>query len=83
MNNLQMLSMLSKLLSGANGKIDPKTVADASNTGDPSKLLNSLSEEDRKKVNAVLSDKEALANILKSPQAAAIMKLLSGNDKNG
>jgi len=50
---------------------------------DPQKLLNSLSEEDRKKVNAILSDKEALQNLLKSPKAAAIMKMLYGKGKNG
>lgn len=82
-NNLQLLSMLSNLMSGSNSKIDPKDVTEATKTGDASKLIGSLSEADKEKLNSVLSDKESLAKLLKSPQAAAIMKMLSGKDKNG
>lgn len=50
---------------------------------DPKKLLNSLSKEDQEKVNNILSDKEALNDLLKSPQAQAILKMLSGKGNNG
>ncbi len=59
--------------------IDPRQL----NTKDPKKLMNSLSEKDKETVNKMLSDKKALSEMLKSPQAQAIMKMLSGKDKNG
>ena len=59
--------------------IDPKLLA----TNDPKKLMETLSEKDKEKVNKILSDKEALAKMLGSPQAQAIMKMLSGKGKNG
>ena len=59
--------------------IDPKLLA----TKDPKKLMETLSEKDKEKVNKMLSDKEALAKMLSSPQAQTIIKMLSGNGKNG
>ncbi len=59
--------------------IDPKLI----NTKDPKKLLNSLSDKDKETVNRMLADKEALAEMLKSPQAKAIINMLSGKGKNG
>lgn len=49
---------------------------------DKDALLNSLSDEEREKLNSVLSDKNALEAALKSPEAKAIMKALFGG-KNG
>ncbi len=59
--------------------IDPRLL----NNKDPKKLMNSLSEEDKKTVHKMLSDKKALEEMLKSPQAQAIIKMLSGKGKNG
>ena len=59
--------------------IDPKILAEK----DPKKLMESLSKEDKETVAKMLKDKKALAEILKSPQAQAIMKALSGKGKNG
>ena len=50
-------------------------------SGDKKALLNSLSNEEKEKLNAVLNDKQKLESILKSPQAMAILKALGG--KNG
>ena len=50
---------------------------------DPQKLLNSLSPDERAKIDSILSDKEALNNILNSPKAQAILKMLSKNSNNG
>lgn len=61
---------------------DPELIK-AANEKDTAKLLDSLSEKDRKKVNELLSDKAAVENLLKSPQAQAIMKMLYGKGKNG
>lgn len=59
--------------------IDPKILAEK----DPKKLMESLSKEDKETVAKMLKDKKALAEILKSPQAQAILKMLSGKGKNG
>ncbi len=63
--------------------IDPNLIKNAAKTKDPKKLFESLSDDDKKTVNSILADKDALAKVLKSPQAAALMKMLSGKDKNG
>lgn len=63
--------------------IDPNLIKNAAKIKDPKKLFETLSDDDKKKVNSILADKDALAQVLKSPQAAALMKLLSGKDKNG
>ena len=49
---------------------------------DKDALLNSLSNVEREKLSSVLSDKKALEEALKSPEAKAIMKALFGG-KNG
>ena len=58
-----------------------KDILSAAKSGKTDKLINSLSNEDKQKLNEILNDKNALNEILKSPQAAAIMKALGG--KNG
>ena len=68
---------------GFNGNIDSKKIKEAAKHKNPEKLLNSLSNEDRDKINRLLSDKKALSEILKSPKAAAIMKALSEKNRNG
>lgn len=63
-----------------NPKFDRKTM-EAAKKGDTKQLIDNLSDQEKQKLNAILNDKAALENILKSPQAAAIMKLFGG--KNG
>lgn len=63
-------------------KIDSKTVENLKKSGNAEKLINGLSEEQKQKLNSVLNDKKALENILKSPQALALLKMFGG-DKNG
>ena len=58
--------------------IDPKLL----NIKDPKKLMNCLSDKDKETVNKMLSDKQALAEILKSSQAKAIINMLN-RGKNG
>lgn len=59
--------------------IDPNLL----NNKDPKKLMESLSDKDKETVNKMLSDKKALSEMLNSPQAKAIIKMLSGKGKNG
>ena len=64
-----------------NGKIDKKAVENAVKTGNTDALVNSLSKEEKQKLLNIMSDKQAMNNILKSPEAQAILKLFGG--KNG
>ena len=60
------------MISKSNGKLDRKALESAAKSGDTSTLVNSLSQEDKQKLNNILSDKKALENLLKSPQAQAL-----------
>ena len=64
-----------------NGKIDKKAVENAVKTGNTDSLVSSLSKEDKQKLLNLMSDKQAMKDILKSPQAQALLKLFGG--KNG
>ena len=64
-----------------NGKIDKKAVENAVKTGNTDSLVNSLSKEDKRKLLNIMNDKQAMSDILKSPQAQALLKLFGG--KNG
>ncbi len=62
-------------------KIDKNTM-DAARRGDTDAVLSGLSENDRKKVQEVLADKDKLKQILNSDMAKNLIKFLGGN-KNG
>lgn len=59
------------------GKIDKKTL-DAARRGDKDAVLQNLKEDDRKKIEEVLADKEKLNKILNSDAAQKLMKFLGG-----
>lgn len=82
-NNFDKKKLIENYLSASNGKIDRNAVKKAAQSGNADALIQSLSQEDKQKLNAVLNDKSAMEALLKSPQAAAIMKMLSGGGKNG
>lgn len=50
---------------------------------DVNKLFGSLSPEQQKKVQNILSDKTQTEKILQTPQAQALLKKLMGDNKNG
>lgn len=83
MNNNQNNKNIDAMLSGLQGNIDRQAIKNAAKSGNTDALINSLSNEDKQKLNSVLNDKSALETVLKSPQAAAILKMLSGGGKNG
>ena len=74
--------IIENLLSAQGKNINPETIK-AAKSGDKNALLNSLSAEDKNKLEAALSNKEMLNALLKSPQAAAILKQLANGGKNG
>lgn len=69
------------ILKNGNDKINKKEIENAVKSGNTDRLINSLSPEDKQKLLNIMSDKEAMNNILKSPKAQAILKLFGG--KNG
>ena len=62
-------------------KIDKKTI-DAARRGDTDAVMQGLSDNDRKKVQEVLTDKDRLKQILSSDAAQQLMKILGGK-QNG
>lgn len=69
------------LMKSSNGNLDKKAIENAAKTGNTEKLINSLSDKDKQKLLSIMSDKQAMNDILKSPQAQALLKLFGG--KNG
>lgn len=66
-------------IKGSNGKIKREDIEKAKQ-GDAASLLNSLSPEDRKKVNDALNDKEKLKQVLSSDAAKKLLNLLGGKN---
>lgn len=46
-------------------------------------LMKNLSQKDKETLNNILNNKDELKKVLSSPEAAAILKMLSGGGKNG
>ena len=82
-NNNQYNDIYKNISASSGGKLNADTVKQAAKSGNTDALLKSLSDSDKQKLNSVLKDKEALEKLLRSPQAAAIMKMLSKGNKNG
>lgn len=61
------------------GKIDKKTL-DAARRGDNDAVLQNLKEDDRKKIQEVLADKDKLNKILNSDAAQKLMRILGGKN---
>ncbi len=76
MNNNKIINDMLK-----NKNLSKKDLENAAKTGNTDQLINSLSGEDKQKLLKIMSDKQAMSNILKSPEAQAILKLFGG--KNG
>ncbi len=83
MNKNDNQNLFDNIISSSGGKIDRQTISNAAKNGDTSALVNSLSQQDKQKLNDILSDKQALSELLKSPQAQAIMKILKKGNNNG
>ena len=67
----KLLSQLSKKLG-----VSSNEITSAAQKGDVQSLLKNADTEEAKQFNAVLSDPEKTKQVLNSPQAKAIMKLL-------
>lgn len=50
---------------------------------DAQRLFKGLSPEQQKNVQSILADKDKTNQILSTPQAQALLRRLTGEDKNG
>lgn len=76
-------NIFNNLSNSSGGKIDHAAIKQAATSGNAQPLLKNLSDSDKQKINSMLNDKQALEALLKSPEAAAIIKFLKGGGKNG
>lgn len=77
-NNVNREKLRSALENAANGNgLNADRLSGALNSGKMENVLNSLNAEQAAKLRQVLNDKQALNNILNSPQARRILKDLS------
>lgn len=81
-NDIDKQRLIDALLSSSGGKLSRGSINRAADGKDITPLVNSLSPEDREKLNRVMSDKESMEKLLKSPQAQLILKSVLKGGKN-
>ena len=81
-NDINKQRLIDALLSSSGGKLSRDSINRAADSKDASSLINSLSPEDRERLNKVMSDKESMERLLKSPQAQLILKSVLKDGKN-
>ena len=81
-NDISKQRLIDALLSSSGGKLSRDSINRAADGKDITPLVNSLSPEDREKLNRVMSDKESMEKLLNSPQAQLILKSVLKGGKN-
>ena len=81
-NDINKQRLIDALLSSSGGKLSRDSINRTADGKDITPLVNSLSPEDREKLNRVMSDKESMEKLLKSPQAQLILKSVLKGGKN-
>ncbi len=81
-NDINRQKLIDALLASSGGKLNRDSINRAADGNDISPLINSLSPADREKLNKVMSDKESMEKLLKSPQAQLILKSVLKGGKN-
>lgn len=77
-NNLEkLISNLSKQLG-----ISENQIKNAAQKGNVNDILKNADSNQKNKINSILNDPEKAKEILNSPQAQALMKLLGGDKQN-
>ncbi len=77
-NNLEkLISNLSKQLG-----ISENQIKNAAQKGNVNDMLKNADSNQKNKINSILNDPEKAKEILNSPQAQALMKLLGGDKQN-
>lgn len=81
-NQIDKSKLTDSLLRASGGKFDRASVNAAAN-GDPGALLNSLGEDDKRKLNKILNDPGLISKFLNDDAAKKILNELSGGKSNG
>lgn len=76
-NNIDKQKLINSIIASSGGKLDKKTLQSAAK-GEISGLMASLNEEDKKKLNDALSDKEKARQLLSSDAARQLLQNLFG-----
>ncbi len=77
-NNLEkLIANLSKQLG-----VSENQIKNAAKSGDVNNMLKNADSKQKDKINSILNDPEKTKEILNSPQAQALMKLLGGDKQN-
>ena len=83
-NEIDKQKLMDAVISSSGDSIDKESLAGAVNNKNVAPLINKLSAEDKEKLSKVMSNKESMEAVLKSPQAQAILRtFLKGGGKNG
>lgn len=83
-NEIDKQKLMDAVISSSGGSINRESLAGAVNNKNVAPLINKLSAEDKEKLSKVMSNKESMEAVLKSPQAQAILRtFLKGGGKNG
>ena len=73
----KLISSLSKQLG-----VSENQIKDAAQNGNVNDILKNADSNQTDKIKSVINDPEMTKEILNSPQAQALIKLLGGDDKN-
>ena len=76
-NNIDKQKLINSIIASSGGKLNKNSLENAA-SGDISGLMSSLSEEDKRKLNDALSDKEKARQLLSSDAAKQILQSLFG-----
>lgn len=83
-NEIDKQKLMDAVISSSGGAIDRNSLNEAVKDKNAAALINKLSEKDKEKLSRVMSDRKSMEEVLKSPQAQAILKsFLKGGGKNG
>lgn len=84
MNNrsIDKSKLAEQIMRASGGKID-KSALSAAAAGDTSKIMNSLSPDDKQRLTRLINDPTALSKIMSDPKMREIINQLSGGTKNG
>ena len=82
-HNSENHNVLDDIVTQSDGKINRKHLNEAVKNKDFSRLLSSLSQEDRAKISAAMSDKAQLRALLQTDEAKSFLKNFLGGEKHG
>ncbi len=76
-NNIDKEKLINTIISSSGGRLDKKALENAS-SGNLTSLMNNLSDEDKQKLTAALSDKNKAKQLLSSKAAQQLLGELFG-----